>query len=172
MTRSSSGWATRRKPPVKRIVRKISALTGAPSPNEYEIRNATAPTTVKTSSCTAGNLSQRVAAARDELLDLGGGTLGVARFGGNPHEPAADDDAISDLTYGGSLFRRPDAEADRDRNVGFIPQGADEGLQLSRQLASLAGHADERDGIDEAAGRCRDSAPALLGRGERDQRHE
>jgi hypothetical protein len=51
-----SGWLTRTKTPLKTIARKIRKPTDPPSPNAYATTIAHSPMTVKTSSCTAGNL--------------------------------------------------------------------------------------------------------------------
>mmetsp|Transcript_77059 Transcript_77059/g.186176 ORF Transcript_77059/g.186176 Transcript_77059/m.186176 type:complete len:322 (+) Transcript_77059:1068-2033(+) len=79
--------------------------------------------------------------------------------------------AVCELAHLGHLLARRDAEAHRQRQLGELADAVDEDGQLLRQLRARAGHARERDDVQEGGGHRGQLLDALVGRGRRDQRH-
>ena len=89
-----------------------------------------------------------------------------------PHEPAADDHTVGDLRDGARLVRGRDPEAHRNGRVGRSANALDRLDEPRRQLAALARHAGERDGVDESARTGADLRDPLRRARRRDERHQ
>src|SRR6266850_3002545 len=64
---------------------------------------------------------------------------------------APDGDAVGDTAERAHMVGRPDAEADHDRQGRVPADGRDERADVAAHLRARAGHAGERDAVDEPA---------------------